>query len=64
MIRAAYVPLPSPPFLGGEGLGVRGERSLDSGSGSPPQIEKGPIGNVYQPGLQFSVREADFELRT
>ncbi len=24
-IRAANVPLPSPPFLGGEGLGVRGE---------------------------------------
>ncbi len=35
-IRAANVSLPSPPFLGGEGLGVRGERSLGSARVSDP----------------------------
>ncbi len=41
MILAANVPLPSPPFLGGEGLGVRGERSLGSGSTRPIGVRGG-----------------------
>ncbi len=35
-------PAPLAPFLGGEGLGVRGERSL--GCGSPPYMPSRSIG--------------------